>query len=241
MRFLRGLTLGLSLSALNLVGMFLMLTLLGGLEDWSSAQFVGIFGMFEVATGVAFIFCPNAWRLSVMEAELNRSEVDLTGSTIFIPHWAGGAKCVAGTAMVAYTLAVTGVVQESALLVPLTLLVATLTVSISVLVAAFGVGHPGLDVVYFRVARPGRREISLPGLSISAATLQIVLGAFTLPTIKLLTPGTFFRPAFAPTLPALLWTFAATGVVVILMFWAWRGRLRWRASAEQQELAEQPA
>ena len=241
MRFARGLTLGLSLSVLNLAGMFLMLMLLGGLGAWTPKQFVGIFGTFEIATGLAFLFCPNAWRLPVIEVETAGSDVRLSASTLFLPHWAGGVKSLAGLPMVVYAAADYGADIATTLLVPFVIAVAVLTVTASVAAAAWGVRNPSLDVVYFRIERPQRPDLAIPGISVSAATLQIVLSAFTLPTIKLLEPSEFFRPEMGPSTPMLILTMAVTLLSIAIALFAWRGRISFRAPREQQELAEQPA
>jgi hypothetical protein len=241
MRFFRGLFLGLSLSVLNLAGMFLMLLVLSGLGAWSTTQFVGVFGIFEVATGMAFIYCPNAWRLPVVEVEAKRTDVHLTASTLFIPHWAGGAKVLAGAAMVAYAGARDGVDTATLGILPFAFAIAVLTLAVSAIAAAWGTRNPSADVLYFKIERPGKADIALPGLSLSAAALQILLGAFTLPTIKLLSPGAFFSPEIGPSLATLVASFAAAAAAVLVSLLVWRGRMAWRARPEQQRLAEQPA
>jgi hypothetical protein len=238
----RGLALGLSLSVLNLVGLFLTLLLLGGIGEWTRMQFVGIFGLFEIATGIAFIVCPNVWRLPVFEAETSdRTSIRLTASTLFIPHWAGGAKCIAGIFMVGAAFNTEGVSLASAGLVPFVAMTAVFTVAVSIAVARWGVAKPELDVVHFVVKRPSRKDIALPGISITAATIQIILGTFTLPVIKLVSPEAFFGDAFAATPEALAWTAAGTSVATLVALWAWRGRISMDAQREQQELAEEPA
>jgi hypothetical protein len=126
-------------------------------------------------------------------------------------------------------------------ILPFAFAIAVLTLAISATAAAWGTRNPSADVLYFRVERPGKPDIALPGLSVSAATLQILLGAFTLPTIKLLSPETFFRPEVGPSAAALVASLAAAVVAVLVSLLAWRGRLAWRAKPEQQRLAEQPA
>ncbi|MCK9517629.1 MAG: hypothetical protein M0R74_01185 [Dehalococcoidia bacterium] len=60
----RGLALGLTLSVVNLLGVFLTIVAFGGLGEWTRAQFAGLFGLIEVATGAAFVIGPNIWRLA---------------------------------------------------------------------------------------------------------------------------------------------------------------------------------
>lgn len=238
----RGLALGLSLSVLNLVGLFLTLLLLGGIGEWTRMQFVGIFGVFEIATGIAFIVCPNVWRLPVFEAETSdRTSIRLTASTLFIPHWAGGAKCIAGAVMVGIALAYEGVSFASLGILPFSVFVGVFTVAVSIAVARWGVAKPEFDVVHFVVKRPSRKDIALPGMSITAATLQIILGTFTLPVIKLVSPGAFFGDAFAPTPTSLAVSAAGALLSTLVALLVWRGRISMEAPREQQELAEEPA
>src|SRR5438067_390774 len=101
-RPVRGLVLGFLLSFVNLAGAFLALLALGGLGAWTGRQFLGFFGMVEAASGLAFIFSPNVWRLPVAEVSTsNRTAIRFAATTVFIPHWAAGAKCVAGLLMIA--------------------------------------------------------------------------------------------------------------------------------------------
>lgn len=241
----RGLVLGLSISFMNLVGLFFMLLLLGGLGDWTTVQFVGAFGVFEIATAVAFLFCPNVWRMPVIQSDLaedgHDTEVHLAASTVFIPHWAGGAKAIAGGACLVAAIRSEGFGLASLGLVPFAILIAALVVAISVAAARFGTARPDLDVVYFIIRRPKHENTELPGISISASTLQIVLGAFTLPTVKLLPPDTLYRPEIGPSAPFLLAVTVATVAAVVAALLAWRGRLTLRAPSRQQRKAEEPA
>src|SRR5262249_23773642 len=72
-RPLRGLVLTFLLSGLNLIGAFLTLLALGGLGGWSRSPFIGLFGVLEMATGLAMIIAPNIWRLPVVEVTTNQS------------------------------------------------------------------------------------------------------------------------------------------------------------------------
>jgi hypothetical protein len=240
--FIRGLTLGLTLSVLNFLGLFLTILLLGGLGEWNAAQFVGVFGALEVATGLAFIICPNVWRMPVIEAETSeRTSIRLAVSTLFIPHWAGGAKAIAGTAMVAFAFYQEGASLASLSLVPFILLAALGTVTVSIAIARWGVARPEFDVIHIVMKRPNREDIALPGLSLSAAAIQIISGTFALPVLKLVEPGAFFASSFAPSPTVLTATAAAASLVTLLALVAWRDRLEWQAPREQQEKAEEPA
>ena len=116
-----------------------------------------------------------------------------------------------------------------------------LVVALSALAARWGVARPDIDVVHFVVRRPSRKDIEIPGLSISAAVLQILLGAFTLPTIKLLPASAMYQPELAPSPQFLAGMVAAASIAVAAALWAWRGRISLRAPHEQQRKAEEPA
>src|SRR5688500_13207660 len=132
-RAVRGLLLGLTLSVLNLAGAFLAILALGGLGEWTGIQFIGLFGLMELATGLAFIVCPNIWRLPVAEANTSDSTpVHLAASTLFLPHWAAGTKAVAGAAFLivaAYREGV-GAATPGVLLLVLGVLVIVLSLSL---------------------------------------------------------------------------------------------------------------
>jgi len=237
---LRGLTLGLSISFFNLVGMFFMLLLLGGLGEWSNAQFIGAFGIFEIATAFAFIFCPNLWRMPVIEAETGmRDKTRLTTSTLFIPHWAGGAKAIAGVGMLGYAAWTEGIGPATLGVLPFAFAAGVLVMGVSAAAARYGVIRPDLDVIHVVIRRPSRDDIKVPGISLSAAFLQIVLGAFTLPTVKLLPPSTLFQPEVGPSPVFLLSMTVAAAASVVLALWVWRGHISRNATREQQRKAEE--
>ncbi len=240
-RATRGLVLGLSISFFNLVGLFFMLLLLGGLGEWTTMQFVGAFGIFEIATGIAFLFCPNVWRMPVIQSDLGeKTPVQLAASTVFIPHWAGGAKTLAGIGCFIAAAYTEGVSWATLGLVPFVLFIAALVVALSVAAARYGTSYPEHDVLFWILRRPKREDIALPGISISASVLQIVLGAFTLPTVKLLPPTTLYLPEVAPSAQFLAWTTAVTALSVLLAIGSWWGRLSLRAPRRQQQKAEEP-
>ena len=59
-RAFRGLALVFLLSFVNLVGVIVTATALGGVEPWSRWQFVGMYGVLEVANGLANIISPTS-------------------------------------------------------------------------------------------------------------------------------------------------------------------------------------
>jgi hypothetical protein len=238
----RGLVLGLSLSVMNLLGVFLTLLVLGGLGEWTPMQFVGVFGLFEIATAVAFVFAPNIWRLPVMEAETSdRTKIRLAASVTFIPHWAGAAKAIAGFAMVGVAAWSEGLAPASLGLIPLAAGTAVLVLGISAAVARWGVARPDLDVVTFVLRRPKHEERVLPGISISSSLVQIVLGAIDLPIVTLLPPSALYQPELAPSVQLLVGTLIGAAASVVTALLAWRGRITRRAPQAQQRNAEQGA
>jgi hypothetical protein len=238
-RVIRGLALGLSLSFVNLLGVLLTLTALGGLGEWENAQFVGLFGTFEVATGLAFIIGPNIWRLPVAQAKLSHEEVRFAASTILIPHWAGGVKCIAGLAFIAYAASREGVGPATAGLPVLVLLVCAASVGLSMLLARLGTSRPDLDVYGLAIRRVGRPEIALPELSLCAAFVQLLLNVMTFPTVSVMPPDALYQPEIGPSAALLGWGLAGGGALLLAGFAAWAGRLDWQAPRPQQREAEQ--
>jgi hypothetical protein len=238
-RAVRGLLLGFILSCVNLLGAFLALLALGGLGAWSGWQFIGFFGLLEVATGIAFVFGPNVWRLPVAEANTNdRTAIRFAASTIFIPHWAAGAKCGAGLAMLLVATVRAGVGPATVALPVLAGLIAVGVLALSAAVARLGVARPDLDVLHLVIKRPGRPDLALPGISIGALLIQLLINVGAFPAVKLLPPAVFYRPEIGPS-PALL-VASIIGAIMLLVVAAvvWHGRLCWRASHEQQREAE---
>ncbi len=239
---IRGLTLGLSISVMNLAGMFLTLLVLGGLGSWTSMQFIGAFGIFEIATAFAFMYCPNIWRLPVIEAETSeRTHIQLAASTAFITHWAGGAKAIAGVAMLIVAARSEGVGLVTLGILPLAFATGVFVIGMSAIAARWGVAHTDRDVIKIIIRRPKHEDKELPGISLTAATLQIVLGAFTLPVVKVLPPSALYQPEVGPSLSFLIWMLVLAAASVLGTLFVWRGRLARSAPREQQVKAEEPA
>lgn len=240
LRAIRGLTLGLALSALNLLGGFLAIMALGGLGEWTGWQFIGLFGVLEVSTGVAFIVGPNIWRLPVAEANTSdRTKIHLAATTLFIPHWAAGAKAAAGFVLVILAAWNEGIGPASAGVVVFAAFVVATVVGISLVAARWGVSHPDLDVVFMEIRRPGRETYALPGFSIGALLVQFVLNIGIFPAVKLLPPTVLYRSAIGPSLAVLFVSAAIAAMAVGAALWTWRGRITWRAPAEQQREQEE--
>jgi hypothetical protein len=226
------------LSFLNLVGVLLTATVLGGVAPWTRWQFIGLFGVVEVASGLANVLSPNIWRLPIAELQTSdRTDVKLAASALLIPHWGGLARTAAG--LVCMTLAgwQEGIGPATLLLVPFVLVLAWLVLALSALIARAGVAYPELDVLQF-VVRLGRRETELEPLSIGASILQFLLSIATLPVAKLLPPSVLYRPWFGPSASALLLTLALTAGATTAVYLVWSDRVVVRASREQQREAE---
>jgi hypothetical protein len=238
-RALRGLLLGLVLSALNLAGAFLAITALGGLGAWTPTQFVGMFGLLELATGLAFIVGPNIWRLPVAEANTpHRTPVQLAASTLLILHWAAGAKALAGLVLLGVSASRDGIGPATVGVPVLALALVVFVLALSLVVARLGVARPDRDVVFLTIRRPGHKDHALPGISIGASLLQVLLNLGPYPAVKVLGPDTLFQPVLGPAPDVLGWTLAVTAVLVGAAVLAWWGRLTWHAPQEQQREAE---
>jgi hypothetical protein len=240
-RAFRGLILVFSLSFLNLVGVILTVTAFGGLAPWNAAQFIGAFGVVEVASGLANVLTPNLWHLPVGQLETSsRTDVKLAWSALALPHWGGLARCAAGVVCLAIAAFEEGLAPVSILVVPLVVALAWSILAISALLARLGVARPDLDVVQLVVRWGGREKESRP-LSIGAAAFQFVLSIVTIPIVKLLPPSVLYQPELGPSRGALLGALVVAVLLVPLVWLSWSGRIDWQAPREQQREAEEHA
>ena len=240
-RAFRGLVLVFLLSFFNLVGLIVTAIALGGLAPWSRWQFIGVFGLLEAASGLANVISPNIWRLPV--AELNtsgRTDVKLAASTMLLPHWGGLARFAAGLVCLGASAWQEGLGPASLGLVPFMAALAWVILAISAVLARAGVARPDLDVLQLGV-RWGGREKEFPPISISAVVFQFFLSIVTLPAVKLLPPSVLYQPELGPSQDALLVMVALSVVLSVLVYLLWAGRIKWRASSEQQREAEEHA
>jgi hypothetical protein len=239
LRAVRGLALGLTLSVLNLTGAFLTLLALGGLGRWTGTQFIGLFGLLEVATGAAFVIGPNVWRLPVAASDLSKPQnVRFAVTSVLSPHWAGGVKAVAGVALATWAAAHEGVSPATPGVVLIVVNVAASAVGLSMLAARFGCARPDLDVVFLIIRRPKHDDFHLAGSSLSAACVQAILNILTFPTVKLMDPSHLYSPEFAPSLPLLAWLSGVSIVLCAAAALAWAGKLAWRAPRRQRVAEE---
>jgi hypothetical protein len=240
-RAFRGLALVFLLSFVNLLGVIVTVTALGGLAPWSRWEFVGAFGVLEAASGLANVISPNIWRLPVAELETSdRTDVKLAASSLLLPHWGGLGRCAAGLVCVALAGWQEGVGLASAGLAPLVLALAWTILAVSALLARAGVARPDLDVLQL-VLRWGRRERELAPVSIGASLLQFLLSIATIPAVKLLPPSVLFRPELGPSGSALLGSAALSAALLLLVYACWARRIEVHASREQQREAEENA
>lgn len=237
-RAFRGLALVFALSLLNLVGVLLTLSALGGVEPWSRWQFVGLFGVVEAASGLANVISPNVWRLPVAELRTSgRTDVKLAASAMLLPHWGGLARTAAGLFCLALAAWQEGVAFGSLLLVPLVLALAGFVLTASAVLARAGVAYPERDVLQF-VVRWGRQERELAPISIGASLFQFLLSVVTLPVAKALPPSVLYQPAIAPSARALLVVLGSSAASTAAAYVAWSNRVAFHAPAEQQREAE---
>jgi hypothetical protein len=240
-RAFRGLVLVFLLSLLNLIGVILTVTALGGLAPWSRWQFIGAFGVIEAASGLANVLSPNIWRLPIAELQTSeRTDVKLAGSALLLPHWGGLARFAAGLVCVAVAAWKDGLGPASAAFVPFVLALAWSILAISAVLARAGVARPDLDVVQL-VVRWGSREKESRPISIGAAVLQFALSIVTIPAVKLLPSSVLYQPELGPSRNALLLALAASAVLAVVVYVLWWGRIEWNAPREQQREAEQHA
>jgi hypothetical protein len=238
-RAFRGLALVFALSFINLVGVILTVAALGGAAPWSRWQFIGLFGVIELASGLANVISPNIWRLPVAELETSkRTDVTLAASAMLLPHWGGLARAAAGLVCVALAGWQEGVGPATAALVPLVLALAWSVLAVSAVLARAGVARPDLDVVQF-VVRWGRRENEAPPVSIGASVLQFLLSILTIPAVKLLPPTVLYQPEIGPSREALLITVAVSVALIVPVYLLWWNRIDLNAPAEQQREAEE--
>jgi hypothetical protein len=238
-RAFRGLALVFLLSFLNLVGVILTATALGGLAPWSRWQFIGLFGVIELASGLANVVSPNIWRLPAAELQTSdRTDVKLAASAILLPHWGGLARAAGGLICVVLAGWQEGFGPATAGLLPLLAALAWSILAISAVLARAGVSRPDLDVVQF-VVRWGGREKETPPVSIGASVLQFLLSIATIPAVKLLQPSVLYQPEIGPSPDALLVTIAVSIALLLPVYVLWSGRIELSAPAEQQHEAEE--
>ena len=240
-RAFSGLLLTFVLSFVNLVGIVFTLIALGGLAPWSRWQFIGAFGVLEAASGLANVISPNIWRLPVAQLQTSdRTQIELAGSALLIPHWAALARFGAGAVLMAIAAWHEGLAPASVALIPFILALAWLILVISAAFARLALIRPEFDVVQVNVRWGGRLREFPPG-SLSAAVLQFLLSISTVPAAKLLDPTILYQPELAPSLEALLAVLSAAATSGVLVYLLWSGRVAGTARAEQQREAEEHA
>jgi hypothetical protein len=236
-RAARGLVATFVLSFFNLIGAFVALSLLGGIEPWTNKQFVGLFGLIELSMGLAYLFAPNVWRLPVAEANTPRTDIRLAASTVLIPHWIALAKAVGGAIMLLY--AATEGIGPATLGLPFEVLfLGGAFLALSVAVSRLGVARPDLDVFFVTVRRPGSEAFELPGFTVTGMSMQLLSNFGVFPAVELLEPSALYRPEIGPSPELLLATAAVCAVLSAIAYVAWWGRITGRAPRAQEREAE---
>jgi hypothetical protein len=238
-RAFRGLALVFVLSFVNLIGVLVTATAVGGVAPWSRWQFIGMYGVFEAASGLANVISPNIWRLPIAELQTSkRTSVKLAASALLLPHWGGLARSVAGVVLVALAGWQEGFGSASAALVPFVIALALSILAISAILARAGVARPEIDVLQF-VVRWGKREKELAPISIGASVFQFLLSIATIPIAKLLPPSVLYQPEIGPSATALPLVVAIAAGLLGLVYVLWSGRIKVNAPTEQQREAEE--
>lgn len=236
-RAFRGLFLVFLLTFLNLAGMLLTALGLNALGEWTTWQFVGLFGIVEAASGLANIVTPNLWAMPVVEQETSkRTRSVLALETLTLAHWGGLARTFAGIVMIGAAGWNEGFGAPTVLLIPLCLVIAWLQAGLSAVIARAGVAYHEYDVL--QITLNWHREIELPPISLSASALQFVLSLITIPAISVLAPSVLYQPEIGPSAEALAVLTAFTILVTLVAFATWYPRIAVRAPREQQQEAE---
>jgi hypothetical protein len=238
-RAFRGLALVFVLSFVNLIGVLVTASAVGGVAPWSRWQFIGMYGALEAASGLANVVSPNIWRLPIAELQTSkRTSVKLAASTLLLPHWGGLARSVAGVVFVALAGWQEGFGSASVALVPFVIALALSILAVSAVLARAGVARPDIDVLQF-VVRWGRREKELAPISIGASVFQFCLSIATIPIAKLLPPSVLYQPEIGPSAKVLLVAVAVSATLLGLVYVLWSGGIKLEAPAEQQREAEE--
>ncbi|MEX1103810.1 MAG: hypothetical protein WED87_06155 [Dehalococcoidia bacterium] len=227
MTVLRQFIVGVCLTLFNLAGALLTLSAIGGRGDWTVWQFVGLFGLFEWATGIAIILGPNAWQLPIKRAQQPGGKFMLECRTLLTPHWAPGVKTASGFALMCAAAVVEGVGPATLGVPVLAFFIVVACMALSLMLARLGVARPDLDVLGIVIKRPGHTDRELPGLSLGALLVQFILNILTIPAVKLFPPTFLYQPELGPSLFALGWSGAVAAVLAGLALLSWRGNLRW--------------
>jgi hypothetical protein len=240
-RAFSGLFLAFALSFVNLTGIIVTLTALGGLAPWSRWQFIGAFGLLEAAAGLANVVSPNLWRLPIAEIQTGEAtQVQLAGSALLLPHWAALARLAAGALLTGIAAWHEGLSPASLGLFPLVLAMAWIILLVSAGLARLALLRPDVDVAQVTL-RWGGRDREFRPVSISAAVLQFLLSIVTIPAAKLLDPSLLYQPELAPSVQTLVGVLVTAATLTVLVFLLWSGRIAVTASSKQQREAEEHA
>lgn len=116
------------------------------------------------------------------------ANVRLAATAMLIPHWGGGARASPGVCLMLAGGFHEGWTVTSVLILPLVALLVISLLGVSVAIARPGVSRPDIDTVQV-IFRWRHTEHEMAPLSITASAQQFLLGIFTLPMVKFLSPG----------------------------------------------------
>jgi hypothetical protein len=216
-------------SFLNLLGAFAVLASLGGLAQWSAWQIVGMFGLIEAATGLAFLLAPNIWRLPIAEVRTGgATSVRLAPELLLVPQPAALPKAFAGALLIAGAAWTEGVGWRTLGVIP----------ALSLVIARLGVARPDVDVVSLIVRRIAHADREIGPFTLSGVAVQLGTQVGVIPIVKLASPSILFRPELVPSLPLVVALMAVTCVLGLCAYAAWHDRIDLHAPAEQRLEAE---
>jgi hypothetical protein len=226
-------------SFLNLLGAFAVLASLGGLAQWSAWQIVGMFGLIEAATGLAFLLAPNIWRLPIAEVRTGgATSVRLAPELLLVPQPAALPKAFAGALLIAGAAWTEGVGWRTLGVIPAVLLLATAVLALSLVIARLGVARPDVDVVSLIVRRIAHADREIGPFTLSGVAVQLGTQVGVIPIVKLASQSILFRPELVPSLPLVVALMAVTCVLGLCAYAAWHDRIDLHAPAEQRLEAE---
>ncbi len=217
-------------SLINFSGLLLTLEAFGARRLWTELQFAGLFGLIEIATGMANLYGANFWFIF--------DEVPAGGRSFRLPlrelsfHRDGLVRMAAGGVLLAISAAAAGVTSQSLMLVPAVLLLAVAMFGLSGAFARISLTWPTQDIVKLTAEWHGQVRDITP-LSISSSFLQLWWTLLALPVVAVLPHKELFHPEIWPS-PHLIGVLIGFAVVCLGLFIAtWHGRLGWRSAASQ--------
>ena len=197
------------------------------------------FGVLEAASGLAKCISQHLAAPRRAAPDERRTQIELAGSALLIPHSAALARFGAGGVLMAVAAWHEGFALASVALIPLVLALAWLILVISAAFARVALIRPEVDVVQVSVRWGGPSESSSREPQRRRASVSLSIS--TVSAAKLLDPTVLYQPELAPSLGALLAVLTAAATAGVLVYLLWSGRVAATARAEQQREAEEHA